>query len=108
MNKPAEAFKINIHDCKVFTEDCNKILKEILAEKKHLPKKGDVEILVGGPPCQGFSNMNRFSARQYSLLKNSLIVTLLSFCDYYRSVQTHLLFLYLSDFVDPKSSSLRT
>lgn len=51
---------------------------------KDLPRKGDVELLVGGPPCQGFSGMNRFSAGQYSLFKNSLIVSFLSYCDYYR------------------------
>lgn len=49
-----------------------------------LPQKGDVELLCGGPPCQGFSGMNRFNFRQYSLFKNSLIVTTLSYCDYYR------------------------
>nr|CAD7438851.1 unnamed protein product [Timema bartmani] len=77
-----------------------------------LPQKGEVELLCGGPPCQGFSGMNRFNSRQYSLFKNllivlpvllrllpaavlhsrectqlynnSLIVSYLSYCDYYR------------------------
>ena len=26
-------------------------------------------MLCGGPPCQGFSGMNRFNSRQYSLFK---------------------------------------
>jgi hypothetical protein len=34
-----------------------------------LPCKGEVELLCGGPPCQGFSGMNRFNSRQYSLFK---------------------------------------
>lgn len=34
-----------------------------------LPKKGEVELLCGGPPCQGFSGMNRFNSRQYSSFK---------------------------------------
>ena len=34
-----------------------------------LPQKGDVELLCGGPPCQGFSGMNRFSSRDYSKFK---------------------------------------
>lgn len=58
----------------------------MMNDEKNLPKKGDVEMLVGGPPCQGFSGMNRFSAGQYSLFKNSLIVSFLSYCDYYRCV----------------------
>ena len=39
---------------------------------QRLPQKGDVEMLCGGPPCQGFSGMNRFSSRQYSLFKVSV------------------------------------
>lgn len=34
-----------------------------------LPQKGDVQLLCGGPPCQGFSGMNRFSSRDYSQFK---------------------------------------
>jgi len=41
-------------------------------------------MLVGGPPCQGFSGMNRFNAGQYSHFKNSLVSTFLSYCEYYR------------------------
>lgn len=51
---------------------------------QRLPQKGEVELLCGGPPCQGFSGMNRFNSRQYSLFKNSLVVSCLSYCDYYR------------------------
>ncbi|KAB0791577.1 hypothetical protein PPYR_03377 [Photinus pyralis] len=86
----ARAFKLNNPDAIVYTEDCNELLRIVMSENedevdgKRLPKKGDVELLVGGPPCQGFSGMNRFNAGQYSLFKNSLIVSYLSFCDYYR------------------------
>ena len=40
--------------------------------------------MCGGPPCQGFSGMNRFNSREYSQFKNSLVVSYLSYCDYYR------------------------
>ena len=36
-----------------------------------LPQKGEVEMLCGGPPCQGFSGMNRFNHREYSRFKVS-------------------------------------
>ena len=49
-----------------------------------LPQKGEVELLCGGPPCQGFSGMNRFNSREYSQFKNSLVVSYLSYCEYYR------------------------
>lgn len=86
----ANAFKLNNPDSLVYTDDCNELLKLVMENKdgennsRNLPKKGEVEMLVGGPPCQGFSGMNRFNAGQYSLFKNSLIVSYLSYCDYYR------------------------
>lgn len=40
-----------------------------------LPQKGDVELLCGGPPCQGFSGMNRFNSREYSRFKVSGVCT---------------------------------
>jgi len=36
---------------------------------QRLPQKGEVELLCGGPPCQGFSGMNRFNSREYSKFK---------------------------------------
>ena len=38
---------------------------------QRLPKKGEVELIVGGPPCQGFSMMNKFSSTQYYKFKVS-------------------------------------
>jgi DNA (cytosine-5)-methyltransferase 1 len=48
------------------------------------PQKDGVEVLCGGPLCQGFNGMNRFNSRQYSSSRYSLIVSYLSCCDYYR------------------------
>ncbi|XP_045531991.1 DNA (cytosine-5)-methyltransferase 1-like [Pieris brassicae] len=86
----AHAFSLNNQQCKVFNEDCNILLKDILSGATHsstgvrLPMKGEVELLCGGPPCQGFSGMNRFNSREYSDFQNSLIASFLAYCDYYR------------------------
>uniref|UniRef100_A0A8D2J229 DNA (cytosine-5)-methyltransferase n=1 Tax=Varanus komodoensis TaxID=61221 RepID=A0A8D2J229_VARKO len=86
----AQAFRLNNPGTTVFTEDCNILLKLVMSGEKtnslgqKLPQKGDVEMLCGGPPCQGFSGMNRFNSRTYSKFKNSLVVSFLSYCDYYR------------------------
>uniref|UniRef100_A0A4W3HR48 DNA (cytosine-5)-methyltransferase 1 n=1 Tax=Callorhinchus milii TaxID=7868 RepID=A0A4W3HR48_CALMI len=86
----AQAFRLNNPGATVFTEDCNVLLKLVMAGEKtnslgqKLPQRGDVELLCGGPPCQGFSGMNRFNSRTYSKFKNSLVVSYLSYCDYYR------------------------
>ena len=52
--------------------------------KQRIPSKGEVELLCGGPPCQGFSLLNSFTSNDYSRFKNSLISSYLSYCDYYR------------------------
>ncbi|XP_074058265.1 DNA (cytosine-5)-methyltransferase 1-like [Macrotis lagotis] len=86
----AQAFRLNNPETTVFSEDCNVLLKLAMSGGKtnslgqKLPQKGDVEMLCGGPPCQGFSGMNRFNSRTYSKFKNSLVVSFLSYCDYYR------------------------
>ncbi|XP_019856377.1 PREDICTED: DNA (cytosine-5)-methyltransferase 1-like, partial [Amphimedon queenslandica] len=86
----AQAFRLNYSQTTVFTDDCNILLSLVMEGAKtnsrgqSLPQKGDVELLCGGPPCQGFSGMNRFNSREYSQFKNSLVISYLSFCEYYR------------------------
>lgn len=69
----AQAFRLNNPGSTVFTEDCNVLLKLVMAGEvtnsrgQKLPQKGDVEMLCGGPPCQGFSGMNRFNSRTYNV-----------------------------------------
>lgn len=79
----AQAFRLNNPGTTVFAEDCNVLLKLVMAGevtnslRQRLPQKGDVEMLCGGPPCQGFSGMNRFNSRTYSKFKNCLVVSFL-------------------------------
>ncbi|XP_061383762.1 DNA (cytosine-5)-methyltransferase 1-like [Danaus plexippus] len=86
----AHAYSINNKNCIVFNEDCNALLKDAMDGATHsagglrIPMQGEVELLCGGPPCQGFSGMNRFNSREYSNFKNSLVASYLSFCDFYR------------------------
>ena len=86
----AQAYRLNNPGATVFVEDCNVLLQMVMSGEERsncgqkLPQKGDVELLCGGPPCQGFSGMNRFNSREYSRFKNSLVVSYLSYCDYYR------------------------
>ena len=62
----ANSFKTNHRKCEVFNEDANVFLSWAMSDAEEtrsgqtLPKKGDVELLAGGPPCQGFSLMNRY------------------------------------------------
>ena len=81
----SEAYKLNHPDCDVIQDDINNVLKEAFeAKNDRIPKKGEVELLCGGPPCQGFSHMNVFKETDESKFKQSLISSFLSLCDYYR------------------------
>ena len=52
------AYKANFPETDMIIEDVRKVdFKEIM-ESKGL-KKGDVDVIAGGPPCQGFSMANR-------------------------------------------------
>ncbi|KAG0492405.1 hypothetical protein HPP92_005464 [Vanilla planifolia] len=85
-----EAFNKNHPDAHMFIANCNVILRAIMAkcgdaddcistaeaaelaakldEEKltNLPIPGEVDFINGGPPCQGFSGMNRFSHSTWS------------------------------------------
>ena len=50
----------------------------------NLPLPGEVEFIMGGPPCQGYSGMNRHNSGAWSMQQNSMVVSFLSYCDFYR------------------------
>ncbi|CAG8512544.1 12197_t:CDS:10 [Ambispora leptoticha] len=47
-----------------------------------MPAKGEVQFIYCGPPCQGFSGVNRY--KKADDIKNSLVATALSYVDFYR------------------------
>ncbi|KAK7314847.1 hypothetical protein VNO77_33375 [Canavalia gladiata] len=102
------AFKANHPESLVFINNCNVILRAvmercgdtddcistseaaelaaILDEKEisSLPMPGQVDFINGGPPCQGFSGMNRFNQSSWSKVQCEMILAFLSFADYFR------------------------
>ncbi|CAN6476016.1 unnamed protein product [Victoria cruziana] len=104
----AEAFKLNHREAHVFNENCNVILRAIMErcgdkddcistpeaadlvaklsedQKNNLPLPGQVDFINGGPPCQGFSGMNRFNQSTWSKVQCEMILAFLSFADYFR------------------------
>ncbi|CAG8469537.1 12236_t:CDS:10 [Ambispora gerdemannii] len=68
----------------VMHESVNKILSDAVKNiNKKIPKRGDVEILMAGSPCQGFSTLNRQKGSSKSQVNNSLIASFASFAEYY-------------------------
>ncbi|KAA8531274.1 hypothetical protein F0562_005983 [Nyssa sinensis] len=103
-----DAFKLNHPDSLMFINNCNVILRAVmekcgdaddcistpeaaelaasLGEKEldNLPLPGQVDFINGGPPCQGFSGMNRFNQSTWSQVQCEMILAFLSFADYFR------------------------
>ncbi|KAG0086593.1 DNA (cytosine-5)-methyltransferase 1 [Podila epicladia] len=94
----AITYRHNFPNATVYNDDANELLRraiaqgngETLPERKDfasrplppMPQPGDVDMIYCGPPCQGFSGMNRY--QHGNELKNSLIATSMSYVDYYK------------------------
>nr|ACX83569.1 DNA methyltransferase [Hieracium piloselloides] len=103
-----DAFRLNHPEALAFVHNCNVILRAIMtacgdvddcistteadeqAAKldeemiKNLPRPGQVDFINGGPPCQGFSGMNRFNQSTWSKVQCEMILAFLSFAEYFR------------------------
>ncbi|KAJ0233375.1 DNA (cytosine-5)-methyltransferase 1 [Hirschfeldia incana] len=107
-NPAGQAFRKNHPEATVFVDNCNVILRAIMEkcgdqdecistkeanelaekldedQKRTLPLPGQVDFINGGPPCQGFSGMNRFNQSSWSKVQCEMILAFLSFADYFR------------------------
>ncbi|KAF7813362.1 DNA (cytosine-5)-methyltransferase 1 [Senna tora] len=103
-----DAFKLNHPESLMFINNCNVILRAVMEkcgdaddciatseaaelaakldqkEINNLPVPGQVDFINGGPPCQGFSGMNRFNQSTWSKVQCEMILAFLSFADYFR------------------------
>ncbi|GFZ03206.1 methyltransferase 1 [Actinidia rufa] len=103
-----EAFNLNHPEALMLVNNCNVILRAIMTacgdvddclstseaaelaakldekEINNLPRPGQVDFINGGPPCQGFSGMNRFNQSTWSKVQCEMILAFLSFADYFR------------------------
>ena len=72
----AEAFHLNHPQATVYLEDCSNLLERIVEGRGGI---------VGGPPCQGFSQLNHHRGTYQAQLKNSVVASFFSYVDFYRS-----------------------
>lgn len=81
----ANNYKVNFPDCDVVTDDINNVIDGELGfcpsdkEKDLLKKLGDVDIVIGGPPCQGHSDLNNHTRRDDP--RNQLILKVIRFVE---------------------------
>ncbi|CAD6451321.1 c24bbdf2-bc2a-4a85-a645-34d668a75486 [Sclerotinia trifoliorum] len=52
--------------------------------KFKIPSPGDVDVILAGSPCQGFSRMNMNKGNDQSLRNQSLIASVAAYIDFYR------------------------
>jgi site-specific DNA-cytosine methylase len=88
----------NLPSITIYNEDANVMLKRA-ADEHHgkagrplmdgfkmlmppMPKRGEIDLIYGGCPCQDFSGANVH--KKENSLKNSLVTTFLSYLDWYR------------------------
>lgn len=81
-------YKANVeHDgVNLYFGSINNFLFDIITGRaRRLPRQGDIDFILAGSPCQGFSQANRTGHETLKSLSNSaLVCTTLSAIDYYR------------------------
>ncbi|KAI9640608.1 hypothetical protein NHQ30_010907 [Ciborinia camelliae] len=96
----SETFKRNFPDAIVYNQDANKLLEWIITHEAGLngdvfydiqgnamadmPSKGEIDMIIGGPPCPGWSSLNRYKNTNKHCDRRELIATYLSYVDFYR------------------------
>jgi DNA (cytosine-5)-methyltransferase 1 len=64
----------------LFEEDADELVRRMMIGGPGIPQPGEVDLVAGGPPCQGFSGYNRYRSVQDP--RNSSIETFLNFVRY--------------------------
>lgn len=78
-----KTFAINHPEAKTVIEDIKKIRRSEIQDLLKL-KPGDIDVIIGGPPCQGFSSIRPFRSSTEDDPRNSLFEEYASFVNYFR------------------------
>ncbi|TFH55937.1 DNA cytosine methyltransferase [Glutamicibacter arilaitensis] len=78
-----ETFKANHRGAFAVTGDIRKVRRSEVSEKTGLGR-GDVDVIIGGPPCQGFSSIRPFRSSVDDDPRNSLFEEFASYVNYFR------------------------
>lgn len=78
-----ETFKANHKHAFGVASDIRKLRNSDIAETTKL-RKGELDVVIGGPPCQGFSSIRPFRSSNDDDPRNSLFEEFASFVNYFR------------------------
>jgi len=83
LSTSVETFKLNHNNAIGLSQDIRTVRKHEVAELTKI-KKGELDVLVGGPPCQGFSSIRPFRSSNDDDPRNTLFEEYASFVNYFR------------------------
>ena len=81
--KSVETFRLNHPDATGLCEDIRKVRCEDLRAKLKI-RRGELGLIIGGPPCQGFSSIRPFRSASEDDPRNSLFEQFANFVNYFR------------------------
>ena len=83
LESSVETFKLNHKNAIGLAKDIRTVRRQDIEEMTGV-KKGDLDVLVGGPPCQGFSSIRPFRSSTDDDPRNTLFEEYASFVNYFR------------------------
>ncbi|MGN7187740.1 DNA cytosine methyltransferase [Microbacterium enclense] len=78
-----ETFRANHPGALAVSGDIRKVRRTEISERTGL-KRGDVDVIIGGPPCQGFSSIRPFRSSLDDDPRNSLFEEFASYVNFFR------------------------
>lgn len=78
-----ETFEANHPGAAAIAGDIRKVRRGEVAAATNL-KRGEVDVIIGGPPCQGFSSLRPFRSSTEDDPRNSLFEEFASYVNYFR------------------------
>lgn len=78
-----KTFQLNHPEAYTVCEDIRKVRRSQVSEKTGL-KQDDVDVIIGGPPCQGFSSIRPFRSSHDDDPRNSLFEEFASYVNFFR------------------------
>jgi len=83
LDTSVQTFKLNHNSAVALSKDIRAVRRHEVEVLTGI-KKGELDVLVGGPPCQGFSSIRPFRSSNDDDPRNSLFEEYASFVNYFR------------------------
>jgi DNA (cytosine-5)-methyltransferase 1 len=78
-----ETFRTNHKEATIITTDIRKLKKQTVSDILDL-QRDEVDVIIGGPPCQGFSSIRPFRSSGEDDPRNSLFEEFASYVNFFR------------------------